>query len=295
MPDKKGKVETAAVTGLLLVLFLGFLLFVFVKNSAIINVDVNAKETCKRSVEQYAKLKLPGIDLTDINHIKCPTRSITINNDDGKKAKAGIAKAMYDCFDQFGAGELELFDTRRASAVNYCVVCSKISFTDKDKEVKGLAEYLATTAIQGKEITYYEFFKGGSATEEETTKVALGSGGSGGAGASKTFEDLSGVDASKPHAVLFTYAKSTGWWDKLSAGAIAGTAGLVIGGAVAGFFTGGMGWVVTAAAVTGGVSTGVAVAKAPGLQSDWQAGILFLPYDDQLKSQLGCSEIPIKQ
>ncbi|MBI2142723.1 hypothetical protein HYU20_00045 [Candidatus Woesearchaeota archaeon] len=283
---KKGTVETSALVGLASVLFIGFILFVFIKNSAVVNVDVTAKETCKRSVQQYAKWKLPGIDLTRTDTIKCPTQSIQINSADEERAKSGIAKAMFDCFDQFGADELELFDTRRGSTDNYCVVCSKLTFTEKGKEVRGLVEYLTTTTIPGQKKTYYEFLKGGAASEAEVKTV-------------ESVVPVDIIDASKPHAVMFAYGKTTGWWDKISAGAIAGTAGLVVGGAVAGFFTGGVGWVVAAAAVTGGAGTVIAVAKAPYLESDWQAGVLVMPYDETIKESLRkagttCSEIPIK-
>ena len=283
---KKGTVETSALVGLASVLFIGFILFVFIRNSALVNVDVTAKEACKRSVQQYAKLKLPGIDLTRTDTIKCPTQSITISSEDEERAKSGAAKAMFDCFDQFGAGELELFDTRRGSTDNYCVVCSKLTFTEKEKEIRGLAEYLTTTTVPGQKKTYYEFLKGGVASEAEVKTVE-----------SVTPVDV--IDTSKPYAVMFAYGKTTGWWDKMSAGAIAGTAGLVVGGAVAGFFTGGVGWVVAAAALTGGTSLGIAVAKAPYLESDWQAGVLVMPYDETIKEILRkagatCSEIPIK-
>ncbi len=300
---KKGTVETSALVGLASVLFIGFILFVFIKNSAVVNVDVTAKETCKRSVQQYAKLKLPGIDLTRTDTIKCPTQSITISSEDDEKANERangvIAKAMFDCFDQFGAGELELFDTRRGSTDNYCVVCSKLTFTGNGKEIDGLVDYLTTTTVPGQKKTYYEFLKGDAASEEEV----------------KTLEKIAPFDiiyTSKPYAVMFTYGKTTGWWDKLAAGIVAGSVsapvglivGGVVGGFISGFFTGGLGWVATAAYIgtTVGipaVSTGVAVAAAPSLQSDWQAGVIVMPYDETIKEILRkagttCSEIPIK-
>ncbi|MBI2550516.1 hypothetical protein HYV83_05055 [Candidatus Woesearchaeota archaeon] len=283
---RKGMVETSALVGLVSVVFVGVILFIFLKNSALVNNDVTAKDACKRSVQQYAKLKVPGIDLTHTDTIRCPMRSITVDSGKDETANRGIAKAMYDCFDQFGAGTLELFETRRGSTDNYCVVCSKLTFTEKGKEIKGLAEYLTTVTVPGQKYTYFEFLKGSGASEEEV----------------KTLEKIAPFDityTSKPYAVMFAYGKTTGWWDKLSAGSIAGTAGIVVGGAVAGFFTGGIGWVVAAAAVAGGSSLGVAVVKAPYLESDWQAGVMVMPYDETIKESLkkagtDCSELPVK-
>lgn len=302
-------VETSALVGLVSVVFLGVILFIFLKNSAIVNNDVTAKDACKRSVQQYAKLKLPGIDLTHTDTIRCPTRSLTIDSSSDETANRGIAKAMYDCFDQFGAGELELFETRRGSTDNYCVVCSKLTFTEKDKEVRGLAAYLTIVTVPGHKYTYYGFLGGSGVPEGDALNAAVVKDSNGndkidkGDSVDKTVAlnniPFDAVNTSKNYAVMFTYGKTTGWWDKLSAGSIAGTAGMVVGGAVAGFFTGGVGWVVAAAAVAGGSSTLFAVVKAPNLQSDWSAGVVVLPFDDTIKESLkkagtDCKEIPIK-
>ena len=216
-------------------------------------------------------------------------KSVDVRNVDA--AKKQLAGAMFDCFDEFGAGKLDLFDTRRGSTDHYCVVCSKITFTntDKTKELKGLADYLTDPNVvspNGKD-TYYEFFSG-------TTS----------GGSVKVPPDLASIDqldTSKRHAVFFTYGKTTGWWDKTMAGGLAGTGGLLVGGFVAGFFTGGVTWVIAGATVVGGAGFGIAVTKAPSLNSDWTAGVTLIPYGEtdadykKIRDTLKCDELPIKQ
>lgn len=292
---KKGEAQTALLVKMITVLTLGIVLFVLIKNTGTVNVNIAEKSTCKESVQQYAKLRIPGIDLASTDQIKCPVQLKTINPSDDGRAKKLLADAMFDCFDQFGAGELELFETRRASTDHYCVVCSKITFTEIDKnlEIKGFADHLSEEFVPGKKVTYFQYFKGDTVAKGEATTVTDMTTGT------KTPDALKStpldIDTSIEHAVLFTYSKSTGWWDKIVAAEVAGTVGIVVGGAVAGFFTGGVGWVVAGAALAGGTGVGFGLAKAPSLDSDWQAGVILLPYNKDVRDYLKCDEVPIKQ
>jgi hypothetical protein len=278
---KRGAIENHIFVGLVIAVVVGISLFGLFKNTAVANADITVKETCKRSVHQYASIRIPGVDIGDTGTIICPTEKIKVDSSKQEKAREGIATAMYDCFDKFGAGELNLFDTIRGSTDNYCIVCSKITFTDKAEGITGFADYLTTEQIPGKKETYYEFFKGEASSEAE-------------------IESLDGiipfdvVDTSEDYAIMFTYSKTTAWRDKISDGAVLGTAGMVVGGVVSGFVTGGVGWVATAAVVTGSTGLGFGVANAPYLESDWQAGVLLLPFNQDVRNHLSCSEIPIK-
>lgn len=315
--SKKGDYNTTVMMEWIVILVLAVMLFVFIRNSALLNTDITAKETCKRSVQQYAQLKFPGIDLASTGMIKCPVTKQVIDASNEEAAKRQIANAMYNCFDQFGAGKLELFDTRRGSTDSYCVVCSKVSFTDKSRKLSGLAEYLSETTIPGKDVDYYTFFKGSAASVSEAKTVSFVSakdtGGNAASGGAAVLDNapFDVVDTSKDYAVLFTYGKTTGWWDKFAAGGLAGAGGgavgtyvgVIVGGAIVGIFTGGIGWVATAGIIAGSAAAGGSVgaitaggyafAAAPFLESKWQAGVLFVPYDNNIKP--GCTEVPIKQ
>ena len=304
---KRGNVETAWMVKLITIFTLGIVLFVIVKNAGQAHVNLASKNTCEESVQQYAKLNLAGHNLANTNVIKCPVQPVTINPNNEGRAKKELANLMFDCFDQFGAGELDIFATRRGSTDHYCVVCNKVSFTEPGKVIRGLPDYLSENFIPGTGKTYFQYFKGEETARGESATVTNAA--SCRQVCDKTIctqvcEQKSDavklspfpIDSSVEQAILFTYSKSTGWWDKLVAAEIAGTAGVVAGGAVAGFFTGGLGWVAAGSAVAvGGTGVVIAMVKAPDLNSDWQAGVILLPYDQNANAWLKCDELPIKQ
>ncbi len=291
---EKGEAQTALLVKMITVLTLGIVFFVLIKNTGQSTINIAEKNTCKESVQQYAKLNIAGINLAQTDTIKCPVQLKTIDSSNPERAKKQLAGAMFDCFDEFGAGELNIFETRRASTDHYCVVCSKITFTDPSKKIDGFAQYLSEEFVPGKKVTYFQYFKSEMVSEGEQTTVTNIDTGEKVKGALKNTPFS--IDTSTQHAILFTYSKSTGWWDKIVAVEIAGTAGFVIGGAVAGFFTGGLGWVAAGAAVAGGgTGIGFGLVKAPPLHSEWQAGVILLPYNKDVRDFLKCDEIPIKQ
>lgn len=306
---KRGEAQTALLVKMITVLTLGIVLLVLIKNMGIVNVGIAEKSTCKESVRQYIQLKSFGNNklmsiagggtLASSKSIKCPVQLKTINPSDDGRAKKQLADAMFDCFDQFGENKYDLFDTNRGTTNHYCIVCSKITFTGPTKKIEGFPSYLSEEFAPGKKITYFQYFKGEKVAEGESQALNK---------CVKTAEGLIKcepaasalknapfvIDTSKDHAILFTYSKSTGWWDHIVAGEIGGTVGVVVGGAVAGFFTGGVGWVVAGAALVGSAGAGFGLVAAPNLQSNWQAGVILLPYGQNVKSYLNCDEIPIK-
>ena len=278
---KKGEAQTALLVKMITVFTLGFVFFILIKNTGQANVNIAEKSTCKESVQQYVQLKsfghnkLAGIvvgdTLASIGSIKCPVQLKTINPSNQERAKKQLADAMVDCFDEFGANNADLFDTNRGTTNHYCVVCSKITFTDTTKKIEHFADYLGEEFIPGKRMTYFQYFKGETVAEGEANTLTDMSTGEKTPGALKNtpFD----IDTSTPHAILFTYSKSTGWWDDIVAGEVGGTVGIIVGGAVAGFFTGGVGWVVAGGAVVGLTGAGFGVASTDTLHSKWQAGV----------------------
>ncbi|MBI2145423.1 hypothetical protein HYU18_03825 [Candidatus Woesearchaeota archaeon] len=297
MAQKKGGVESSLLVKMITVLTLGIILFVLVKGFGNTGINLAEKSTCKESVRQYAlynKIGVAGFSLADTDAINCPVRQVSINPSDSEKAKGQLAEAMFNCLDQWGGHDYNLFDTNRMSSDHYCVVCSKVTFTDKTKPIDGFAGYLIKNGPPGYKGSYYEYFKGEPVTEAELNTIT----------SIKTGEKFEGalksaplpIDTSADHVILFTYSKSTGWWDNIVAGEVGGTVGIVVGGAVAGFFTGGVGWVVAGAAVLGTAGAGYGFATAPNLQdtSEWQAGVMLLPYNKNVADYLKCDEVPIK-
>jgi len=104
------------------------------------------KEVCKKSVELQAKQKqfltIKGEHLTDLYgnqvELKCSTEYKTIDDKDNEIIKRKIANSMFNCWDQYGRGKVEIFDTKDR---NYCVICSSLEFTKKD-EIKDFTKFL---------------------------------------------------------------------------------------------------------------------------------------------------------
>ena len=123
----------------ILAVAVALILLYLLNNILIASNELSAKQQCKQSVQQYAKLRIRGI-FTDIRaaDIVCPVANVVISTDKDEKIKRQLADEMVDCFDNLGAGEFNLFDTKRGDATSYCVICSKISFTHKNKQIPGL-------------------------------------------------------------------------------------------------------------------------------------------------------------
>ncbi len=97
------------------------------------------KNACKLNVARTATLKnMPGVEiLYDIGYLKseitnCKEYNVKITHDDIKEdnLKKKIANTMYDCWDMWGEGEVEVFtwaDTEFVTDKNVCHVCSVIN------------------------------------------------------------------------------------------------------------------------------------------------------------------------
>jgi hypothetical protein len=275
MSGKKGMPQISVLVALIFMVALLLVLVGFLYSTGQLGESAVDKETCKLSVQLFAKAKVPGFDVASSDSIKCHTETREIDTSTQEKAKKDLANAMFDCFDNWGDGELELFDTESRNKNNYCIVCSKLEFT-KDEKVTGLTEYLTETTISGKGKSYYQFIKGTGVSERDYGSIS---------DENLVINDV--VDASKDYAVIFNYGKTIGWWDKAQKDAIASSIGLILGGTS-------NGWTVSEYIVDGGTSTGYGITKIPYLETDWQAGILMIPLEDDTISQLDCSEIPIR-
>lgn len=155
------------------------------------------KQLCKQSVILNSKIKTPVVGTAHFD-VNCPSRYITIDTDEiiteaaeGKERKqdvlcrgkrkgvdidseeslkcfkeytnAVIANLLFDCWDQFGIGKLQVFS--ETSQERNCVICSRIEFTDKAKEALnkvdddelGFDRYLRTHNPSLHDISYYQF------------------------------------------------------------------------------------------------------------------------------------------
>jgi len=240
------------------------------------------KMACKTSVLEHAAAHLKIIDLS--SDVKCPTRDISVDGDE-EKMKSQLATAMYDCWDQFGEGKLDIFGPDGI----YCAVCNRVDFGSKG-ELTGFGNYLAFTSIPGKDISYLDYLNG---YDTKKAQEAF----------SKTKMDPAWdkpIDMSKKYSVIFVYAKGGDYVTRVFDAATKSYSIYSLGAGVVvlltGIATGGTGFLVWGGIITvlGGsatyVETGITMERP-----DHAAFIVLREYtEDQLK-QLGCQTLPVSQ
>ena len=124
------------------------LIFVFFASTGFIRSagSIGRREVCKRSVD-LASIKLVSnlgmLQDTYGNKVQldCSTEYVDYSDiEDPEDAKKIIADKMVDCWDLYGEGKKDIFDTKQG---NYCIVCSRLTFED-ELEIKDFTEYLKT-------------------------------------------------------------------------------------------------------------------------------------------------------
>lgn len=294
------KLMTYSLVSIIVILITALIFFKFQGNLKDIYAEATAKQTCKTSVYMASKLKLIYADF--INEIKCPTIKLDIDDKNEGIAKKKVADAMYDCWDQFGRGKLELFSDDNV----YCHICHRVTFGEEVK-VDRFMEYLASNKVPAQKVSYLQFLT----TEKTKNSDFLNE------LENKKIEDE--IDASKnnEYAVIFTYIKGKDYLDKYLEKAkytapglglialgfgiikVGGAAGGVVSATVAGAPVGVI--ISLGSLTTGGflMMVGALWSGLAGYFSDVPfehiALISFIPYDAQHIQDLNCRELPIKQ
>jgi len=136
------------------------------------------KEACHNSV-----LARGGVDLGFIKGtqqkipLRCKTSETTIATKDDAQIKRIIANEMYDCWWMLGEGKVDFIGDSgwknwgipvAGASQAVCVICSTIKFDEKSKgkEIE-LLKYFEENNIPGGDITYLEYFSGGTETKLE--------------------------------------------------------------------------------------------------------------------------------
>jgi hypothetical protein len=234
--------------------------------------EANQKETCKKSVLMYSKTVIGGKPLSD--SIKCPTKYITIKSNSDDEAKRTIANEMYDCWDNFGQGKLELFDTKNE---NFCAVCSVIGFSGVKGDIDGFSEFLANEKIPTRDETYLEFLIGESQDNlKEQTAYA-----------DSEFK----INTEAEYAVMFTYSKKSRM-STIAKSAIGIVTGAVLAAGGVFLIATGVGIpagivVIANAAVIGGTIGGFTGSQSGSKQSEWQAAVMLVNSSDV--GNIGCT------
>ena len=253
-----------------------------------------AKEICKSSVLMHSMGRMGSFSL-DLE-AKCPTQEVYIKTNDDNQRKYELAKTMYDCWDQFGEGKLELFGDEETI---YCHVCHVIAFKDKDSEVEGFPDYLATKSIPGmNKISYLDFFMNYETPHSKGVVQEMDP------QDTESIKEAT-IDTSKTYATIFAYAKGEDGMAKIKT-FLSGEGqashsfliGVGIGAGAAilvgvGLVSNPVGWIILGVGV---VVMGVAAAISyffDDNEVEWSSFILFREYDEDALTDIGCEYIPL--
>ena len=251
-----------------------------------------AKNTCKASVRAHAALKLRYADFS--GEIKCPTVKLNIDDNNENAAKKKIADAMFDCWDQFGRGSLELFGDKSI----YCAICHRITF-DKELKINDFTKYLESEKAPGQEIRYLQFL-----TTEKTENVDFLK-----ESENRKIEDTIDASKNKEYAVIFTYIKGREnlkyYAEKAQfylPGFGLGGGALTLGGALAfgklgtgliGIVISGFLVPVATTLLVAGTAT-VVIGYFYNVPFEHIALVSFISYNADSLQQLNCKEVPVK-
>lgn len=276
---------------LLIVLFIFGVFYANTFNEIDENTD---KQICKASVYGNFGTKLAKklkIDAKE-NPPNCKTDLITIEKKENDKAKEIIAESMYDCWDQYGEGTLELFENPNI----YCGVCSHITFEDDDLVIDDFGEYLAVKKIpsgehykyKDKKIpTYYGYLTGFKTDGSEFLKYN---------NENQNFIGTIDTSKSKEYSVMFVYVKGKDKWnDFVRKIKYYGGGGATTGGSIALLALGIVSAKVTIPLAVIGITWTYVASKFTQEDFEWAAFVMLRPYDkDTVQNQLGCKYIVTK-
>ena len=286
------------MVSLIVILFTAFFLLKFQANIKEVYAEATAKQTCKTSVRANAALKLRYADFS--GELNCPTVKVKIDDKNEENVKKKLADAMFDCWDQFGRGQLELFSDDSV----YCAICHRITF-NKEMKVNGFTEYLATKQIPAQKISYLQFLTTERTQNSEFLKELE----------NKKIVDTIDTSQGNEYAIIFTYIKGKRSLDKylekakytapgiglIAVGFGIFKAGGIVGGSLSAIATPAVGVPVGLTISSVGGFVMAVGALWSGLASyfttvpfDNISLISFIPYDAQNIKNLNCQEIPIK-
>lgn len=172
--NKRGITVQSMLIGIILVVLAAVIIFLFIKSLPLKGtID---KEACHQSVILRNNALLRGESiLPETIPLNCKTQELTISSSNEDFIKREIANSMYDCWWMLGEGKMKFWSESTAkefglgTVKSTCVICSVIRFDESVKEKNlrlNMADYMESTKVPGKNITYLEYF-----TEETGAKL----------------------------------------------------------------------------------------------------------------------------
>ncbi len=229
----------------------------------------------------------------------CSPSFIKIKSSDDNTVKKVFSDSLINCWKEYGRGSVELFS--KTGKKFYCVLCSHMTFEEKNKKISGFKQYLLEKKVPYypyKDYTYMEFlsncdlepcegeFYFFDATKKESSESLK---------SVKNFQNniLDEIDTSKDYATLYLIYENNALLKKLDALKYS----LSSGGIVAMVLLPTIGSVpilVIGSAVTiVSLSTGKVLFEIASKNPEWNAGVTIIPYDEETLKGLECENLVI--
>ncbi|MEK6960319.1 MAG: hypothetical protein AABX47_04040 [Nanoarchaeota archaeon] len=300
---KKGLTTEAVGTLVLFAVSMLILLLVFGGKIWPAISPAGLHEMCKQSVYLHAGKPLEAFR----GSIKCVPEHITIDeslsSEKGQEAaKARLAKAVYNCWDDYGQGKLDLFARQNV----YCGMCGWIDFGDKKGKITGLTDYLGRTSVPNKKISFLDYLAGYETPHfrDYLENTALYNSKEGGAA-------VEIEDTSKRYAAVIVYARGEDSMNRIKdflSPNVPGSGGREIGQVSVGVIGGAAGaaapFIMFGAGPVGWITAGLSTITAGGLsmytfsafsdKPQWMAFTRIVPYEPESFKKLGCQELPVE-
>ncbi|MEM4282204.1 MAG: hypothetical protein QXU88_00930 [Candidatus Woesearchaeota archaeon] len=297
---KRAQVTTQTLLVVLVLLLVAAVIFISFQTRLFGLAEAkSAKDVCKTSVYANALLgRSVGIFSSDI---KCPTQYLQIDNSDVAHAKFEIAKALSDCWEQFGEGRLELFSGEGV----FCSVCHLITFKHKEKAISGLLDYLATNKKPLTDKSYLDYLTSYHTSGSEVLKAYA---------AEKLPPDILDPSRGNTYATIFYYVKGKDHvkdvieraqaaapgigLEALGIGLIkagSATAGLISAtgiGAPLGVVVAKVSTIVGGVLIVGGAGYALLAGWFGGVPVEFLSQVRLEPYNEQTLKNLGCQILP---
>ncbi|MBT7928745.1 hypothetical protein HN682_02340, partial [Candidatus Peregrinibacteria bacterium] len=273
----------------LIIMALLIAMVVAVKNAS---EEAAAAKSCEASIKIHTDLIKLGVPARH-NEIDCPAKMIEINE---KNAQFELAESMRKCWNQYGKGNLNMFNGEGI----FCSICNVIT-VDEPVVVENFVEYLASAYVPGKRTKYLA-----DMADVQTDKAYALEGYEEAILRDSALEDFT-ITKQQPYGVIFVQVKG---YDKLGkyvrtatnvlgGAAVVGTGLLIMKGSttlniIPGFGTlaSWIGYTVGGVLVAGGTVTTIVAEYFNVLNFERYSEVVLRPYTEKtLNETIGCDYI----
>ena len=187
------------IPALIILLVAAVAIFLLMPKIYEVMIKTSDRESCRTSVDLRAGTKIADkLILTDLS---CKTQEKKINSKNEKDIYEELAYAAYDCWYQFGEGEVDfLTDYDWGYGNNWCFICSRFDFDRKVQQefsnLDGFYDYLSKEKIplDDKQQTFLEYMNADASEKLDPPDISMD------------------IDTSEPFYVVFFGDKRQNFW-----------------------------------------------------------------------------------